>query len=795
MTRVRLAAAGVTALLLAVVSAPPAAAQIKGYEYFSPPPTLGPHALHDVDPDTGASSVPVENADCPAVPQDRVLSGVDAGSGMAFSGSVLFGLDYDGGLGPDIYLFRYLLDADSCTIGERIGGVPAPVGFTNLESLAFCPTNGKFYSASTPNNITIPGSLIEIDPLTGMGVVVGSPLPIGLFVRGMAHDPATGLLFAVGKDHAGEVSQLWALNKETAEATAVGPTGRNDLEGLALDLRVGAPRILAGGTEVYELDPSTGAATLVGGDYPGKLFAMASPRVPCLPDDPDRDGDGTPDCADDCPDDMDKTEPGDCGCGNVETGDSDGDGVQDCIDGCPDDMAKTEPGDCGCGTPETGDRDGDGVLDCNDGCPDDMAKTDPGECGCGSVETGDRDGDGVHDCNDGCPDDMAKTEPGDCGCGNVETGDRDGDGIPDCNDGCPDDMAKTDPGERGCGNLETGDSDGDGVHDCNDGCPSDPDKLEPGVCGCGLPDLDVTGDTVPDCTCQVGDVHPHGTGDGLVNAADWLIARRVTELGTLPEHPNDLRCGDAAPGTVDCHESSGTGHWCVTAADGLFGSADTLAIRPLAAGVHVASCDPCLSGSPDPEADLRLPGDVVPPPGVDVADVLQVLRWAVSLDDPPSPLTDPLRFCQADVAPTHFEGDLSVVDGDGSIDVADVLKILRFAVGLEELAWRERALQVVLRDAIKVLGFSARVSGWPAWAVVTGFEGSCDQGGGVDEVPGTCALTCASDPATVDGPDVVLGAFLYRGVKALDASQLGLSAQVVDETLSLPDATVELVTP
>ena len=147
--------------------------------------------------------------------------------------------------------------------------------------------------------------------------------------------------------------------------------------------------------------------------------------------------------------------------------------------------------------------------------------------------------------------------------------------------------------------------------------------------------------------------------------------------------------------------------------------------------------------------------------------------------------------CQAE----GVQPDLSVIDGDGLIDVADVLKLLRVAVGLEEVAWRERALQVVLRDAIQVLGFSARVSGWPAWAVVTGFEGSCDQGGGVDQVPGTCALTCASDPATVDGPDVVLGAFLYRGVKALDASQLGLSAQVVDQSLSLPDATVELVTP
>ncbi len=49
---------------------------------------------------------------------------------------------------------------------------------------------------------------------------------------------------------------------------------------------------------------------------------------------PDRDGDGTPDCMDGCPDDANKTEPGVCGCG-VADDDSDGDGVADCNDNCP----------------------------------------------------------------------------------------------------------------------------------------------------------------------------------------------------------------------------------------------------------------------------------------------------------------------------------------------------------------------------------------------------------------------------------------------------------------------------
>ena len=32
--------------------------------------------------------------------------------------------------------------------------------------------------------------------------------------------------------------------------------------------------------------------------------------------------------------------------------DSDGDGVDDCADACPEDPDKSEPGECGCGVPE-----------------------------------------------------------------------------------------------------------------------------------------------------------------------------------------------------------------------------------------------------------------------------------------------------------------------------------------------------------------------------------------------------------------------------------------------------------
>ncbi len=260
----------------------------------------------------------------------------------------------------------------------------------------------------------------------------------------------------------------------------------------------------------------------------------------------DSDDDGTLDCNDGCPNDANKTEAGECGCGVADT-DSDSDGTADCNDGCPNDANKTEPGACGCGvaegtcsdcngtpggtafidgcgtcvggttgqTADTTDTDDDGTLDCNDGCPDDPNKIVPGDCGCGVAEgsctdcagvsggtafldgcgtcvegttgqtadTTDSDDDGTLDCNDGCPNDANKTEAGICGCGIADT-DSDSDGTADCNDGCPNDADKTAPGECGCGVADT-DSDNDSTADCNDNCPNDPNKTEPGDCGCG----------------------------------------------------------------------------------------------------------------------------------------------------------------------------------------------------------------------------------------------------------------------------------------------------------------------
>ncbi|MCH8807236.1 MAG: thrombospondin type 3 repeat-containing protein [Planctomycetes bacterium] len=220
----------------------------------------------------------------------------------------------------------------------------------------------------------------------------------------------------------------------------------------------------------------------------------------------DSDGDGTIDPCDGCPNDANKTAPGDCGCG-IPDADSDGDGVPDCNDLCP-------------GADDNLDSDGDGVPDCLDGCPDDPNKIVPGEFGCG-VEEADRDGDGVPDSVDACPDDPNKAaDPGACGCGTPDL-DSDGDGVLDCDDFCPNDPDKSAPGVCGCGQPDI-DSDGDGIADCIDRCPDDPDKFLPGICGCGSPDLDSDGDGVLDCDdlCPGADDTLDTDGDGVVDCLD-----------------------------------------------------------------------------------------------------------------------------------------------------------------------------------------------------------------------------------------------------------------------------------
>ncbi|MEQ8768745.1 MAG: thrombospondin type 3 repeat-containing protein [Planctomycetota bacterium] len=113
----------------------------------------------------------------------------------------------------------------------------------------------------------------------------------------------------------------------------------------------------------------------------------------CGVSDVDSDGDGVPDCQDNCPA---TPNPGQADCDGDGVGDAcepdrDGDAVPDDCDGCPDDPLKSDPGSCGCGELDI-DSDGDGVPDCIDNCP--LTQ---------NADQLDGDGDGVGNVCDNCP--------------------------------------------------------------------------------------------------------------------------------------------------------------------------------------------------------------------------------------------------------------------------------------------------------------------------------------------------------------------------------------------------------
>ena len=81
---------------------------------------------------------------------------------------------------------------------------------------------------------------------------------------------------------------------------------------------------------------------------------------------PDTDGDGANDAEDYCPDDINKTVPGICGCGQTDddTTDTDSDGAPDCIDAFDDDPNEWADTDLdGLGNTADSDDDGDGISD------------------------------------------------------------------------------------------------------------------------------------------------------------------------------------------------------------------------------------------------------------------------------------------------------------------------------------------------------------------------------------------------------------------------------------------------
>jgi hypothetical protein len=291
-------------------------------------------------------------------------------------------------------------------------------------------------------------------------------------------------------------------------------------------------------------------------------------------------------------------------------------------------------------------------------------------------------------------------------------------------------------------------------------------------------------------SCAPGDIHPTGVGDGQVTLQDYVVGRRKL-LGLVAAHPRDVTCGDLSPGVVTCDMPTGRDNWCPQG-NLTFQLSDVIVLRRLLVQVYQFSCAECA-----PQVALApplRPADVAPrgrPDGAaTVADVVMLLRMAVGLERPAGE-----ELVRADVAPAARDGALTAVGGNGVVDVADVVLALRAAVGLDLLAWPERRLAVVLGAPVEQVALSAVVTGWPAWAEVTGAEGAgCSADGGdagLDLAGDRVALTCVTDPSVSAGAGEV-AVLTYRAPRAPDPATLSVSVDVVTPSLDLVRAAATL---
>lgn len=168
----------------------------------------------------------------------------------------------------------YLIDPDNAATS-----VIGPIGFDNVTGMAFL---GDGRLVASANGDTLFGSrtsiLIEIDPLSGVGTLIGI---IGQDFNGgcgrvpdISYDPFTDSLYGWGdRCPTANDDRFLLIDQNTGAGTIIGPTVfEGSGNGLAVNRQSGEI-IAAPGEGLYTVDPLTGAATLI---------PATADNVPCL---------------------------------------------------------------------------------------------------------------------------------------------------------------------------------------------------------------------------------------------------------------------------------------------------------------------------------------------------------------------------------------------------------------------------------------------------------------------------------------------------------------------------------
>ena len=221
--------------------------------------------LEDINSDNASVTIPPEYSTCAFSPPNVVFT---AGftSGLAYRDDVLYGLSWSG---EDISL--YSMSSGPCAIGSIITPI---TGLSNLESLAYCADEDMFYSADFdfPNHI---GQLAMIDPTAQNVSLIGSHMSFDVRITGMVCD-SSGQLWAATPGHGGRSSELLKINRISGVETVVGATGIavGVVEALAIDRDKPSNLMYINGSELFEVNKSTGNAISRGGSF-AKFYAMA----------------------------------------------------------------------------------------------------------------------------------------------------------------------------------------------------------------------------------------------------------------------------------------------------------------------------------------------------------------------------------------------------------------------------------------------------------------------------------------------------------------------------------------